>query len=74
MAARQHNSPEREARVDEWRRAWFDGWAEGVIWTLARTVHALRESGHPECVGWSVIQRMASDTTAPEAEASRKTR
>ena len=70
MGDRQHSSTERGARVDEWRRAWFDGWTEGVIWTLARTVHALREGGHPESVGWSVIQHIASDTPPlPELEA-----
>ena len=39
MGDRQH-SPARRARVDAWRRAWFDGWTEGVIWTLARTKFA----------------------------------
>ena len=42
MAERQRGNCERAARVEHWRRAWFDGWTEGVIWTLAKTVHALR--------------------------------
>ena len=46
MGDKRHGSPERDARVTEWRRAWFDGWTEGVSWTLLRT---LRGSPH----GWS---------------------
>ncbi len=61
MAHRQHESCERAGRVEEWRRAWFDGWTEGVIWTLAKTVCVLREAGHPEAVGSSIIQYVTSD-------------
>ena len=61
MADRQHESCERAPRVEEWRRAWFDGWTEGVIWTLANTVRVLREAGHPEAVGRSVIRHVSTD-------------
>ena len=65
MGDRRHKSYEREARVKEWRRAWYDGWTEGAIWTLAKTVHALREGGHPGAVGLSVVQRVSSDIASP---------
>ena len=71
MADRHLKRCERAARVEERRQAWFDGWTEGVIWTLAKTVHALREGDHPEAVGRSVIQRVASEHTSPDVEATR---
>ena len=71
MAHRHHESGERAARVEEWRRAWFDGWSEGVMWTLAKTVCVLREAGHPEAVCWSVIQHVSSD---PSHRMSKPTR
>ena len=43
------------------RRAWFDGWTEGVIWTLAKAVRALREAGQSEAVASSVIRHVSSD-------------
>ena len=51
---------EREALVDEWRRAWFDGWTEGVIWTLAkeRSVPCAK-AVTPTSVGCGVIRHMA---------------
>ena len=76
MGDRQHNGPKGRAPVDEMRRAWFDGWTEGVIWTLSRTMHVLREAGHPESIGWSVIQdivpgsRRGVGRTATRASAS----
>ena len=69
MADRHLENCERAARVEQWRRAWFDGWTEGVIWTLAKTVHALQDGGHPEAVGLSVIQHVASEHASPEVEA-----
>lgn len=51
MADRHLKRCERAARVEEWRRAWFDGWTEGVVWTVSKCVHALREGGYPEAVG-----------------------
>ena len=43
MGYRKVVSIEREARLTELRRAWFDGWAEGASWALAQTAHALRQ-------------------------------
>ena len=68
MAYRQHENCERAVRVEEGRRAWFDGWTEGVIWTLAKTVRVLREAGHPEAVGWSVIQHASSGHASADGE------
>ena len=69
MADRHLMKSERAVRVEEWRRAWFDGWTEGVIWTLAKSVHALRAGGHPEAVGRSAIQSVASEHASPDLEA-----
>lgn len=69
MDDRRENGLERQAGVKEWRRAWFDGWAEGVAWTLAKTVHALRDAGHPEAVSLSVIHSVASEHASPDVEA-----
>ena len=69
MADRHLENCERAARVEQWRRAWFDGWTEGVIWTLAKTVHALRDGGHPEAVGLSVIQHVTSEHASRDVEA-----
>ena len=69
MADRHPKTCEGPLRAKDWRRAWFDGWTEGVIWTLAETVHALREGGHPEAVGLSVIQRVVSEHASPDVEA-----
>lgn len=55
---------EREIRVSEWRRAWFEGWAEGASWALARTAHALRRSGHPEPVMRSVVEHVVPGARA----------
>ena len=43
MADRQLENCERAARVEQRRRAWIDGWTEGVIWALAKIEHALRD-------------------------------
>ena len=56
----QRASCERTVRVDEWRRAWFDGWAEGAVWSIAKTIQALRAAGSPESVGRSIVQHMVS--------------
>ena len=32
MGERRYGGPEGETRHDELRRAWFDGWTEGVMW------------------------------------------
>ena len=69
MANRQLENRERAARVEQWRRAWFDGWTEGVIWTLAKTEQALRDIGLPEAVGLRVIQHVASAHTSQDSEA-----
>ena len=69
MAIRQAEDFERAARVEQWRWAWFDGWTEGVIWTLAKTVEALRDTGHPEAVGLGVIHSVASACASPDVEA-----
>ena len=69
MADRRLENCERAARVEQWRRVWIDGWTEGVIWTLAKTVDALRDGGHPEAVGLSVILRVASLQASPDVEA-----
>ena len=69
MGERRYGGAEGETRHDELRRAWFDGWTEGVVWTLAKTVHALRDGGHPEAVGLSVIQHVTSERASPDVEA-----
>ena len=68
MADRQLENCERAARVEQRRRAWIDGWTEGVIWALAKIEHALRDGGHPEAVGLSVIQHVASEHASPDVE------
>ncbi len=73
MADRQLENWERAARVEQWRRAWIDGWTEGVIWALAKTEHALRDGGHPEAVGLRVIQHIASAHASPDVEGPRRT-
>lgn len=73
MADRHLKRSERAARVEEWRRAWFDGWTEGVVWTVSKCVHALREGGYPEAVGRSVIQLVVSEHASANVGAHAET-
>ena len=52
---------EGETRHDELRRAWFDGWTEGVMWMWGKTRQALRQDGQPESVECSVIHHVSSE-------------
>ena len=61
MGERRYGGPEGETRHDELRRAWFDGWTEGVMWMLGKTRQALRQDGQPESVECSVIHHVSSE-------------
>ena len=61
MGERRYGGPEGETRHDELRRAWFDGWTEGVMWTWGKTRQALRQDGQPESVECSVIHHVSSE-------------
>ena len=61
MGERRYGGPEGETRHDELRRAWFDGWTEGVMWMWGRTREALRQDGQPESVACSVIHHVSSE-------------
>lgn len=73
MADRHLTGCQRAGRVEEWRQAWFDGWTEGVIWTLSKCVRALREGGHPESVGRSVIRRVVLERASADVGARAET-
>ena len=53
--------PEGETRHDELRRAWIDGWTEGVMWMWGKTRQALRQDGQPESVECRVIDHVSSE-------------
>ena len=61
MGERRYGGPEGETRHDELRRAWFDGWTEGVMWMWGKTRQALRQDGQPESVECSVIHHVSSE-------------
>ena len=61
MRERRYGSPEGEIHYDELRRAWFDGWTEGVMWMWGKTRQALRQDGQPESVECSVIHHVSSE-------------
>ena len=61
MGDRRYDSPECETRHDELRRAWFDGWTEGVMWMWGKTRQALRQDRQPESVECSVIRHVSSE-------------
>ena len=59
MGHRRVTDIEREARLIELRRAWFDGWVEGMGWALARTAYALRHGPVTiESVTSTVVQHL----------------
>ena len=61
MGQRRYGGPEGETRHDELRRAWFDGWTEGVMWMWGKTRQALRQDGQPESVECSVIHHVSAE-------------
>ncbi|MDE0649572.1 MAG: hypothetical protein OXI12_04420 [Gammaproteobacteria bacterium] len=74
MPDRHHENGNRAARAEELRRAWFDGWTEGVIWTLAKTVGVLREAGHPDAVGRSIVEHVLPGYGPAEGEGEAEVR
>ena len=70
MGERRYGGPEGETRHDELRRAWFDGWTEGVMWMWGKTQQALRQDGQPESVECSVIDHVSFGTAFIGWEAS----
>jgi len=68
MGDEHYSNSEHRTRVDERRLAWFDGWAEGVVWTLAKTVLVLHQEGCSETVASSVIRHIISRSTTPEVQ------
>lgn len=61
MRDRRYGGLERETRHDELRRAWYDGWTEGVMWMWRRTRHALRQDRQPDSGECSVIHPAVSE-------------
>ena len=86
MAHRRQESCKHEVRVEGWRRAWFDGWTEGVIWTLAatdasgnrtcpprgRSSRSSRSECHPACIVRDTLPRSVKARLAARASSPSK--
>lgn len=61
MGEIRYDGPECEARHDELRRAWFDGWTEGVMWMWRKTRQAVRQDDRRESLERSVIHHLSAE-------------